>query len=127
MDRIIPDIVRSLQEQNVIEVRNPDAVSPWQHVLEPISGYLLLAGLLNDEPLKYSKAYNFGPLPDDHLTVKELVETAIDYWGNGKWKDISGNKQPHEAGFTQIRYQPCKKRTSVATKTKYRKSCQMDN
>jgi len=102
VDRIIPDIVRSLQEQNAIEVRNPNAIRPWQYVLEPISGYLLLAGLLNDEPLKYSKAYNFGPVADDHLTVKELVETAIGYWGKGNWKNISGNKQQHEAGLLKL-------------------------
>jgi CDP-glucose 4,6-dehydratase len=102
VDRIIPDIVRSLEKQNVIEVRNSNAVRPWQHVLEPISGYLLLAGLLNDEPLKYSKAYNFGPVANDHLTVKEIVEAAIGYWGKGNWKNVSDNKQHHEAGLLKL-------------------------
>jgi CDP-glucose 4,6-dehydratase len=102
MDRIIPDIIRSLQEKQNIEVRNPNAIRPWQHVLEPISGYLLLAGLLNEGSLKYAKAYNFGPSPADHLTVKQLVETAIKYWGNGNWKDISDPSQPHEAGLLKL-------------------------
>lgn len=101
-DRIIPDIVRSLQEQKEIEVRNPAAIRPWQYVLEPIYGYLLLAGLLNDQPLKHSKAYNFGPVAGDHLTVQELVETAIRYWGEGKWKNISDNGKQHEAGLLKL-------------------------
>lgn len=101
-DRIIPDIIRSLQQLQTIEVRSPDAIRPWQHVLEPIAGYLLLAGLMNEEPLKYSKAYNFGPLPEDHLTVKKLVETAIKYWGNGNWKGISDTSQPHEAHLLKL-------------------------
>jgi CDP-glucose 4,6-dehydratase len=101
-DRIIPDIVRSLQNKEVIEVRNPNAVRPWQHVLEPLSGYLSTAILLDKEPLKYSKAYNFGPVARDHATVKELVETAIKTWGRGEWKDISNADHPHEAGLLKL-------------------------
>ena len=101
-DRIIPDIIRSLRQQQAIKVRNPGAVRPWQHVLEPIKGYLLVAGLLNKDPLKYSLAYNFGPEPEDHLQVRELVETAIKYWGQGKWEDISDSSQPHEAGLLKL-------------------------
>jgi len=83
-------------------VRNPNAVRPWQHVLEPLTGYLLLGAKLNDEPIKFSKAYNFGPLSNDHLSVKELVETAIKVWGNGSWKDISNLNKPHEAGLLKL-------------------------
>ena len=101
-DRIIPDIVRALRQGQTIEVRNPAAVRPWQHVLEPLTGYLLLGGLLQEAPARFSKAYNFGPQPNDHLTVRELVETAIDKWGNGSWKDISDPGQPHEAGLLKL-------------------------
>jgi len=101
-DRIIPDIIRSLKNNQPIEMRNPNAVRPWQHVLEPLTGYLLLGAKLNDEPIKFSKAYNFGPLPNDHLSVKELVETAIKVWGNGSWKDISNLNKPHEAGLLKL-------------------------
>lgn len=101
-DRIIPDIVRALKNDEAIDVRNPNAVRPWQHVLEPLVGYLLLGGLLNDEPQKFSKAFNFGPLPNDHLTVKELVEIAIKTWSNGEWKDISDASAPHEAGLLKL-------------------------
>ncbi len=101
-DRIIPDIVRSLQKQKNIDVRNPKAVRPWQHVLEPLSGYLQLAVLLDKEPINFSKPYNFGPLPNDHLTVKQLVETAIERWGSGNWTDSSDATQPHEAGLLKL-------------------------
>lgn len=101
-DRIIPDIVRALQEKRPVEVRNPSSVRPWQHVLEPVGGYLLLGGLLNEFPAAFSKAYNFGPLPADHLTVKELVETAISTWGIGTWKDSSVPGALHEAGLLKL-------------------------
>ena len=101
-DRIIPDIVRALRQQKVIDVRNPGSVRPWQHVLEPLGGYLLLGGLMNGSAAKFSGAYNFGPNPSDHLTVKELVEQAIKTWGSGEWKDTSDHNQPHEAGLLKL-------------------------
>lgn len=101
-DRILPDIVRYLQAQKTIEVRNPAAVRPWQHVLEPLGGYLLLGALLDENPSKFSEAYNFGPLPNDHVTVKQLVETAIANWGGGTWKDTSDKTQLHEAGLLKL-------------------------
>jgi CDP-glucose 4,6-dehydratase len=101
-DRIIPDIIRALKNEQLINVRNPNAIRPWQHVLEPLIGYLLLAGMLNNEPAKFSKSYNFGPLPNDHLTVKELVEIAITTWSKGQWVDISDASAPHEAGFLKL-------------------------
>jgi CDP-glucose 4,6-dehydratase len=101
-DRIIPDIVHSLQKKESIDVRNPNAVRPWQHVLEPLSGYLQLGVLLDKNPLHFSKPYNFGPLPTDHLTVKQLVETAIESWGTGSWADSSDPNQLHEAGLLKL-------------------------
>ena len=101
-DRIVPDIIRSLQQSAAIEVRNPIAVRPWQHVLEPLTGYLLLAGLLNEQPEQYSKPYNFGPYPADHLTVKKLVELSITTWGSGAWTDMTDPAQPHEAGLLKL-------------------------
>jgi CDP-glucose 4,6-dehydratase len=101
-DRIIPDIVRSLQKQESIDVRNPNAVRPWQHVLEPLSGYLQVGMLIDKDYLSFSNAYNFGPLPTDHLTVRQLVETAIESWGSGNWTDSSDANQPHEAGLLKL-------------------------
>lgn len=108
-DRIIPDIVRSLQNNETIQVRNPISIRPWQHVLEPLSGYLQVGVLADKEPLSFSKAYNFGPSPNDHLTVAELVENAIASWGNGNWSDISDSKQPHEAGLLKLDINRAKK------------------
>ncbi|MEI6947699.1 CDP-glucose 4,6-dehydratase [Paraflavisolibacter sp. H34] len=101
-DRLVPDIVRSLQQQRTIEVRNPRAVRPWQHVLEPLCGYLLLGALLENTPAAFSDAYNFGPRPEDHLTVEDLVKTAIENWQGGAWKDTSDPGQPHEATLLKL-------------------------
>ncbi|TMI62428.1 MAG: CDP-glucose 4,6-dehydratase [Bacteroidetes bacterium] len=101
-DRIVPDIIRSLQQHKSIEVRNPRAIRPWQHVLEPLNGYLLLGYLLNEKPAAFAKAFNFGPQHYDHLSVKELVEIAIKAWGSGEWSDISDPSQPHEAELLKL-------------------------
>ncbi len=102
-DRIVPDIIRSLIRHHPVEVRNPLAVRPWQHVLEPLTGYLVLAAaLVSNNSSKFSKAYNFGPNPADHLTVQSLVEKSIQYWGNGNWIDTADKSNPHEAGLLQL-------------------------
>ena len=101
-DRIIPDIIKALQQNRTIEVRNPNAVRPWQHVLEPLGGYLLLGALLNESPVKFSGAYNFGPEKEGHLIVKDLVEQSIEIWGSGDWKDTSDATQPHEAHLLKL-------------------------
>jgi CDP-glucose 4,6-dehydratase len=101
-DRIVPDIIRALKDNNEIEVRNPDAVRPWQHVLEPLKGYLQVAMLAQENDLPIANAYNFGPLPNDHLPVSDLVNTTIECWGSGGWKDVSNKKEPHEAGLLKL-------------------------
>ena len=101
-DRIIPDIIRSLKNEEVIHVRNPGAIRPWQHVLEPLSGYLLAGMLVDADVDTFSGAYNFGPQFDDHLPVKEIVLIALENWGGGNWKDVSDESQPHEAGLLQL-------------------------
>ena len=111
-DRIIPDIIRSLSAGLRVDVRNPDSVRPWQHVLEPLGGYLLLGQLLHSGGIRFSGAYNFAPLPDDHLPVKELVELALDCWGReglAGWVDRSDNSQPHEAGLLKLSMEKAKK------------------
>ncbi|MFM2385646.1 MAG: CDP-glucose 4,6-dehydratase [Bacteroidota bacterium] len=96
-NRIIPDIVKALRSGDAIELRNPAATRPWQHVIEPLGAYLLLAAKMHDEPTKYNTAYNIGPVPADVIPVSSLVDIAIDVWGSGTWKDISTADQPHEA------------------------------
>jgi CDP-glucose 4,6-dehydratase len=96
-NRIIPDLVRSLQNEQEIESRNPKATRPWQHVIEPLAAYLLLATKMWDEPAKFDGAFNIGPNVSDVLSVQQLIENAIEVWGSGSWKDVSDANQPHEA------------------------------
>lgn len=101
-DRIIPDIIRSLNKKETIVVRNPNAVRPWQHVLEPLSGYLQLGAKMIQNPKKYADAYNFGPYLEDTLTVKDLVEIAIQKFGYGNYETPKQGNQPHEAGLLRL-------------------------
>lgn len=101
-DRIVPDIFRALSNEEKIEVRNPAAVRPWQHVLEPLSGYLLLAQKLQQEPLQFSQAFNFGPHLTDTLPVGELVEKSIEVWGKGSYHSPTQKNAPHEAGLLKL-------------------------
>ena len=105
-DRIVPDIIRSLEQGQPVLVRNPNATRPWQHVLEPLSGYLVLAERLLEAQIgqdcvrlsQLCSAWNFGPLPEGNRTVKELVEVALKFMC-GSWSDQSGGKCLHEAQF----------------------------
>lgn len=101
-DRIIPDIIRALQNNDSVKVRNPNSVRPWQHVLEPLNGYLMLAANQKKDPVHFAQAYNFGPLKNDLLKVNELVSIAIKSWGQGSLEHIQSNDQYHEAGLLQL-------------------------
>jgi CDP-glucose 4,6-dehydratase len=101
-DRIIPDIVRALGADQPVQVRNPSAVRPWQHVLEPLGGYLLLGAQLAAEPTRYGGAWNFGPHLQDTLPVSALVDAALQAWGAGKYETPALAKQPHEAGLLKL-------------------------
>ena len=101
-NRIIPDIVRALQKDEVIEVRNPNAVRPWQHVLEPIAGYLTLAAKMSESPVEYSESWNFGPNIEDTYTVEEVVKKSIHIWGKGDYKKSIEKHAPHEAGLLKL-------------------------
>ena len=98
-DRIVPDCVRALTAERPIVVRNPNAVRPWQHVLEPIAGYLLLGGALLDDAHAFEGAWNFGPAEGESaLTVRWVVDEFIKEWGSGAWTTPEvGIPQPHEA------------------------------
>lgn len=101
-DRIIPDIVKSLREGKPIVLRNPGAVRPWQHVLEPLAGYLTLGKRLTEEPLRFADAWNFGPFPEDNLTVGQLSQLAVDTWGSGSIVVEGDEKGYHEAGLLKL-------------------------
>lgn len=101
-DRIIPDLINALKNNNPIPVRNPYAVRPWQHVLEPVAGYLQLGLKMMEDPIKYADAWNFGPFNEDNLTVEELVTMAINIWGSGTIDKIETTNAPHEAGLLKL-------------------------
>ncbi len=103
-DRIIPDIVRSLVNHRSIPVRNPNAVRPWQHVIEPLSGYIMLAArmMVSDDPWLCS-SWNFGPrIDDDGACVSDLIEAFCTAWGYGSWEDKRDPNQPHESGILRL-------------------------
>lgn len=101
-DRLVPDIVRSLAKDEQIIIRNPKAVRPWQHVLEPVFGYLRIGELLAGNPLKYGGAWNFGPANADNLPVLTIVQQAVDIWGKGKIDLQEDHNAPHEAGLLKL-------------------------
>ncbi len=102
-DRIITDIVHHLEAGQPVPVRNPHAVRPWQHVLEPLAGYLTLAArLLESDDARWCDAWNFGPLPGEEIPVCRLVELFLQVWGEGTWKDVGMPNQPHEAGMLRL-------------------------
>jgi CDP-glucose 4,6-dehydratase len=100
-DRIVPDAMRALAAGQTIAVRRPEATRPWQHVLEPLGGYLLLAELLAKACHAHASAFNFGPNPEANRSVQELLEEALRHWP-GSWSDQSDPQAPHEAGLLQL-------------------------
>ena len=100
LDRIVPDAIRALSKGEPIRVRNPGATRPWQHVLEPLGGYLCLAERLSDSADRTS-AFNFGPHLEANRPVRELVEEALKYWP-GSWQDQSDPQAPHEASLLNL-------------------------
>jgi CDP-glucose 4,6-dehydratase len=100
LDRIVPDCIRSLQRGEAIPVRNRHATRPWQHVLEPLSGYLWLAARLAGDR-RFATAFNFGPTPAATQPVKALVEEVLKHWP-GKWEDRTDPKAPHEATLLSL-------------------------
>lgn len=101
-NRIIPDCIRALKSDNAIDVRNPNAVRPWQFVLEPLYGYLLLASKMLEDGEKYSGAWNFGPNYDSIVPVKDIVTSVINLWGTGEWNDLSEVTAVHEASLLNL-------------------------
>ena len=100
-DRLIPDILRAFELCNPVIIRNPHATRPWQHVLEPLSGYLILAEQLFKNPSKFSEAWNFGPYESDIKTVDWILEQIICLWPGASWR-LDQNDNPHEAMLLKL-------------------------
>lgn len=102
LDRIIPDCIRALEVGQTIDIRNPKAVRPWQHVLEPLSGYMLLAQKMWNEPIKYCEGWNFGPKLESVSTVWEVATKIVEGYGDGELRDLSNMNALHEANLLML-------------------------
>ena len=101
-DRLLPDIARALGSNKKIVIRNPASIRPWQHVLEPLGGYLQLGLQIVREPVRFSGAYNFGPYADDTLSVEAMVKLSIANWKSGDFEIQQDRNEPHEAGLLKL-------------------------
>jgi CDP-glucose 4,6-dehydratase len=101
-DRIVPDCIRALSAKRSVLVRNPHAVRPWQHVLEPLCGYLLLAERLWRDGSEVAEAWNFGPSMNELAPVSHIVERIVALWGDGGTYEVVNSDRPHEAGLLAV-------------------------
>jgi len=101
-DRLLPDIIRAFQSNQTIRIRNPHAVRPWQHVLEPLSGYLELAERMYLDGMKWAEAWNFGPNQDDAKPVEWIVKKMANIWGNSASWEIDDGDHPYETSYLKL-------------------------
>jgi len=103
IDRLLPDILRSLENSAPIEIRNPHAIRPWQHVLEPLSGYLVLAQhLYGKDGQNFAEGWNFGPVDGDARPVEWIVKQMCDAWPGSTSCEKQSGDHPHEANFLKL-------------------------
>lgn len=108
-DRLIPDFIRALESNTKIRIRCPKAIRPWQHVLEPLSGYLMLAEKLYTQGIAYGQAWNFGPEDSDAKSVEWIVKTLCSLWKNQAGYLIDKGNHPHEANYLKLDCSKAKK------------------
>jgi CDP-glucose 4,6-dehydratase len=101
-DRLVPDILRSFSAGVPVSIRSPESTRPWQHVLEPLSGYLILAERLYSHGQKFAQGWNFGPNDDDVMPVSWIVKKMAEEWGHEAGWNIDANPQPHEAKYLKL-------------------------
>lgn len=101
-DRLVPDIMRAIMQDKPVNIRSPHAIRPWQHVLEPLSGYLVLAQKLYEEGTAYAEGWNFGPNDEDAKPVQWIVEKLTQAWGEGASWVLDGGDHPHEAHYLKL-------------------------
>jgi CDP-glucose 4,6-dehydratase len=109
-DRLIPDILRAIENGESVNIRNPHATRPWQHVLEPLCAYLTLAERLYTDGPAFAEAWNFGPLDDDAKPVQWIVEHLVKHWGNGARWQLDDRANPHEANYLKLDISKAKSR-----------------
>ena len=108
-DRLIPDILRAFEQHQAVIIRNPASTRPWQHVLEPLSGYLVLAQNLYQFPGKYAEGWNFGPFDEDAKPVDWILNHMVNQWPGSSWR-LDDNAHPHEAGYLKLDISKAKSR-----------------
>lgn len=108
-DRLIPDILRAFESKKPVIIRNPLSTRPWQHVLEPLSGYLVLAEALYEDS-SYAEGWNFGPRDEDCRPVSWILDKLVEKWGDGASWELDKNNNPHEAGFLKLDISKAKNR-----------------
>ncbi|MDA9958159.1 CDP-glucose 4,6-dehydratase [Alphaproteobacteria bacterium] len=101
-DRLIPDILSAFEKNQTVAIRSPKAIRPWQHVLEPLSGYILLAQSVFDSPEKYSEAWNFGPYDEDSRPVSWIMDRMVSLWPGASWSPDVSCEHPHEAKYLKL-------------------------
>jgi len=103
LDRLVPDCIRAFQRGEAVAIRNPQSTRPWQHVLEPLAGYLMLAErLAGPEGASFAEGWNFGPAESDALSVGEVVEILVRHWGQGARWTGDHTPKPHEARYLKV-------------------------
>src|SRR5262249_13027586 len=100
--RLIPDCLRAIEARVPIQVRSPDAVRPWQHVMDPLAGYLVLAERLFAQGAAFAESWNFGPADDDARPVRWVGEELIGRWGEGPSWRADATARPHEASYLKL-------------------------
>lgn len=101
-DRLVPDMVRAIAAGQPVRIRSPHAIRPWQHVLEPLSGYLALAERLYTDGAAFAEGFNFGPHDSDARPVQWIIERLCRQWGDGAAWELDGAPQPHEATYLKL-------------------------
>ncbi len=101
-DRLIPDMVRAFMKKDAVHIRSPHAIRPWQHVLDPLSGYLMLAQRLYVDGPQFGGGWNFGPSDHSELEVGQVVERFASFWGEGANWSLADGHHPHEAGLLKL-------------------------
>ncbi|MCE9145215.1 CDP-glucose 4,6-dehydratase, partial [Bacteroides fragilis] len=102
LDRIIPDCIKALESGAAIDIRSPKAIRPWQHVLEPLSGYMLLAQKMWSDPTRYCEGWNFGPRAESISTVWDVATKVVNNYGSGELRDLSDPHALHEAKLLML-------------------------
>jgi CDP-glucose 4,6-dehydratase len=125
LDRIVPDVVRAFQKNDVVKLRNPNAIRPWQHVLEPLSGYLMLAQkICQGDRETYCSPWNFGPDAQNAVPVEKLVSLLASRWPGVRWEVDNGN-HPHEAFYLKLESSKAKQHLEWFPKWGVEKTAQM--